>query len=165
MANSIDKERKKMSIIVVSIEEHDDDKELVKPKNIICPDCGEDILIQFENYKINLFECKNSHERREILLEDFEKIQIIDLKKINCDICKVNNKANSHNNAFYKCGKCNKNLCPLCKSKHDKNHNIINYDKIHYICNKHIEPYIFYCHECTVNICTLCEEEHLEQNY
>jgi len=162
MANSIDKERKKMSIIVVSIEENDDDKKLVKPKNIICPDCGEDIIIKFENYKINLFECKNNHERREILLEDFEKMQIIDLEKINCDICKVNNKSNSHNNVFYKCGECNKNLCPLCKSKHDKNHNIINYDKIHYICNKHIEPYIFYCNECKVNICTLCEEEHLE---
>ena len=162
MANSIDKERKKMNIIVVSIEENDDDKKLVRPKNIICPDCGEDIIIKFENYKINLFGCKNNHERREILLEDFEKIQIIDLKKINCDICKVNNKANSHNNVFYKCGECNKNLCPLCKSKHDKNHNIINYDKINYICNKHIEPYIFYCNKCKVNICTLCEEEHLK---
>ena len=83
-------------------------------------------------------------------------------KEKNCDICKVNNKVNFHNNVFFKCGECNKNLCPLCKSKHDKNHNIINYDKIHYICNKHIEPYIFYCHECKVNICTLCEEEHLE---
>ena len=40
-------------------------------------------------------------------------------------------------NEFYICKTCNKNICPLCKSNHDKNHKIINYDDKDYICEKH----------------------------
>ena len=33
-----------------------------------------------------------------------------------------------HNENYIKyCNTCKINICPLCKSKHDKNHNIINY--------------------------------------
>ena len=89
---------------------------------------------------INLLECKNNHKKNNISLEDFEKTQMIDLEKIKCAICKENNKENTYNNEFYKCEEYNINICPLCKLKHNKEHNIINYDKIHYICNKHNEP-------------------------
>jgi DNA repair exonuclease SbcCD ATPase subunit len=54
------------------------------------------------------------------------------------------------------------NLCPLCKSQHNKTHNILNEDKIDYICNKHNEPLINYCNRCKKNICFLCGEEHKE---
>ena len=62
---------------------------------------------------------------------------MINLKNIICNICKERNKSDTYNNEFYKCYECNINICPLCKSKHNNEHNIINYDKVHYICNKH----------------------------
>jgi len=140
MVNSIDKERKKMKILILSSENQDNNKKFIRSKNIVCPECGEDIKIKIENYMINLLECKNNHKKNNISLEDFEKTQMIDLEKIKCAICKENNKENTYNNEFYKCEEYNINICPLCKLKHNKEHNIINYDKIHYICNKHNEP-------------------------
>jgi len=55
---------------------------------------------------------------------------------------------------------CNINLCPVCKLKHEKEHKIINYDDINYICNEHYEIYSKYCKECKLNICIKCEKEH-----
>ena len=52
------------------------------------------------------------------------------------------------------------NLCPLCKSIHDKTHSIINYDNKNYICNKHNEAFIEYCEDCNIDICLLCSNEH-----
>ena len=164
MANAIDKERKKMNILVM-INEMPEEKKLVRAKNIICPECGESIKVKIKNYKINLFECKNKHKMNKILFNEFEKTQMIDLMDIKCDLCKENNKANAYNNEFYKCYECNINICPLCKLKHDKlNHTIINYDKIHYICNKHDEFLTNYCKKCNLNICSLCEKDHLEHD-
>ena len=141
-------------------ENQNNGKKLIRSKNIICPECGEDIKIKINNYKIDLFECKNNHVIKSLSLNEFEKIQMIDLTKIKCDICKENNYCNSYNNKFYKCYECNENICPLCKLKHNENHNILEYDKIHYICNKHNEPYTNYCKNCKKNICLLCDEEH-----
>ena len=56
-------------------------------------------------------------------------------------------------------------LCPLCKSSHNKNHNIINYNDKNYICNKHNELFIKYCNECRENMCMLCENEHKNKKY
>jgi len=67
-------------------------------------------------------------------------------------------------NFIYICNKCNINLCPLCKYKHDKNHNIINYNDKNYICKKHNDRYIKYCKECKENICFLCTNEHKDHN-
>ena len=120
MANSIDKERKKMDILVINNnEEIDKNKLIIKSKNIICPECGEDIRMKINNYKIDLFECKNNHYIKEISFNEFEKAQMINLL-------------------------------------------LINYDKIHYLCNKHNEPFTNYCTKCNKNICTLCEEDHLD---
>ena len=164
MANAIDKKKKKMNILVM-INEMPEEKKLVRAKNIICPECGESIKVKIKNYKINLFECKNKHKMNKILFNEFEKTQMIDLMDIKCDLCKENNKANAYNNEFYKCYECNINICPLCKLKHDKlNHTIINYDKIHYICNKHDELLTNYCKKCNLNICSLCEKDHLEHD-
>ena len=162
MANLIDKERKKMNILVNDDinDTKEDENTFIKSKNIICPKCGENIKIKIENYKITLYECKNKHEISDLSFDEFENTQKINLSKIICNECNLNNKYNTYNNEFYKCYKCNKNLCPICKSKHNKDHNIINYDKIKYLCGKHNEIYINYCNSCKVNICTLCEDEH-----
>ena len=56
------------------------------------------------------------------------------------------------------------NLCPLCKSVHDKNHNIMEYGSLYYICNKHSETYFKYCEDCKVYLCLSCESEHENHN-
>ena len=165
MANSYDKTRKKMNILVIINENINNNNILIKSKNIICPECGLDIKInKINNYKIDLYKCKNNHKISNISINEFEKTQMINLKNIECNICKERNKYNTYNNEFYKCYECNINICPLCKLKHNKEHNIINYDKIHYICNKHDELFTNYCNECKINICSLCEKEHLKHD-
>ena len=160
MANNYDKIRRKMSILVNDIYNSDENKSKLKSKNIICPECNEDILINIKDYKINLSGCKNKHKINNILFNEFEKTQIIDLEKIKCEICKENNKSNTYHNLFYKCYECNINLCPLCKTKHNNNHNISNYDKINITCKIHNELFTNYCKKCKINICYLCEEKH-----
>ena len=159
MANSLDKERKKISILAIN-NEIEPDKTHIISKNIICPKCGRDIKMNINNYKINLYGCQNNHKINNILLTEFEKTQIINLTTIKCGICN-GNKSKAFNNYFYKCYECNINICPLCKLKHDKNHIIIDYDKSYYICDKHEESFTNYCKNCNQNLCLLCEKEHL----
>ena len=161
MANSLDKTRKKMNILVEkSKNEGNTDEKLIRAKNVICPKCYENIKLKIKDYKISLFDFKNNHKINDIPLEEFENTQMINLKNIKCDICKENNKADTYNNEFYKCYECNKNICPLCKTNHNKNHSIFNYDKSQYLCGKHNEPFTHYCNDCKRNICTLCVNEH-----
>ena len=110
MANLIDKERKKMNILVNEDinDTKEDDNTFIKSKNIICPKCGENIKIKIENYKITLYECKNKHEISDLSFDEFENTQKINLSKIICNECNLNNKYNTYNNEFYKCYKCNK---------------------------------------------------------
>jgi protein-L-isoaspartate(D-aspartate) O-methyltransferase len=58
------------------------------------------------------------------------------------------------------CLECKKKLCPLCKGKHDTSHNLINYNQINFICQKHNDFFLKYCNKCNLNICMSCEEEH-----
>ena len=113
--------------------------------------------MNINEYKIDLYECKNGHNIKNILLNEFEETQKINMSDIQCNICKNNNKSISYNNIFYKCLTCNNNICPLCKCNHDKNHIIINYDEKYYICNEHNEKYISYCKDCNKNICKSCD--------
>ena len=135
-------------------------KWLLLSKDIICFDCKENCLIDIKNFKINFNKCKNNHIYNNILLNNYDITQKLDLNEIICDICNNQNKGNTHNNEFYICNNCNKNICPLCKSIHDKNHNIINYDDKNYICKKHNDNFNKYCKTCNVNICIICEDEH-----
>ena len=132
IANQTDKERKEMTIVVNDIPEEteiENNKKIVKSKNIICPTCKENAKLKFKNYKITLYDCKNNHTINDLSYDEFEKSQNIDLSQIKCNKCNINNKSNSFNNQFYKCCTCNINLCPLCKSSHDTNHIILDYDK------------------------------------
>ena len=127
-----DKNEKKINIIVY----YNKDKEQDKISNEIkCPDCKENILINIKNYKINLYGCKNGHKIENILLKEYENIQKMDTSKIICNKCYKNNI--NIKEQLYICNDCNINLCPLCKYKHDKSHNIINFNKKNYICKRH----------------------------
>ena len=160
ISNDSDKEKKKMNIQIndKSPEEKNNNK-ISKSKLVICPECGENCLIELHNNKIRLYDCINDHDIDGISLHDFENTQLIDESTIKCQICQ-NNKANSYNNIFFICNTCKINLCPLCKDQHDKYHYIIDYEDKNSICPKHDRIYISYCKYCKQNLCSSCEAGH-----
>ena len=163
LANTNDKERNKMNILVVEMNSSiNQDKEdvLAKSKYIICPECKEKAMIKIDNYKITIFGCKNNHIHKDISFKEFEETQCIDESEIICHQCNLNNKRNCYENKFYVCNTCNSNLCPLCKSKHNKEHNIIDYELKEYICKEHNEKYISFCNKCKKDLCFICENSH-----
>ena len=133
-----------------------------KLKEIICPECGEICKIKFDNYKIILYECKNNHKLKNIEFENYIETQNTE-SKIKCNNCNKISE-NIKYDEYYICLKCNKNLCILCKEKHDKEHNIIKYEDKNYICDKHNERYFSYCNKCNKNLCLKCENEHKDDN-
>ena len=126
----------------------------------ICPKCGGIIRIDIKDYKINLFECDKEHEIKGLTFQKYAEIQKLDETNIICDNCNQNNKANTFENIFYKCLSCKMNLCPICKSHHDKSHGIISYDEKDFKCHIHNDSFISYCNKCKKNICIECEDEH-----
>ena len=159
-ANETDKKRKKMNVIVTMSGDFNNEKKEIMSKDIICPKCKQNIFLDMKNFKINLYGCKNKHNINDILLNKYTETQKIDLNQIICELCKNNNKGSTHQNQFFICNTCNKNICPLCKSVHNKNHYIIDYDDKNYLCKKHNEPFIKYCKACNEDMCARCEKEH-----
>ena len=157
IANSFDYELKRMVIIIQEFENDFFRKDI---KNVICPKCKEICFIDINNYRISLNNCKNKHQTENLLISEFDKEQNIDLKTIKCDICKIKDKASSNNRLFYKCFKCNINLCPLCKAEHDRSHKVIDYDDKDYECSTHIRPFKSYCKNCNENLCSSCQDKH-----
>ena len=157
IASSFDRENKKMLILAIQIDYTVFRKDI---KNIICPKCKEICFININNYKLFLNNCKNKHKTENLLISEFDTQQKIDLRTIKCDICKVKDKESSESKLFYKCFKCNINLCPLCKKGHDRSHKVIDYDDKDYECSTHIRPFKSYCKNCNENLCLSCQNEH-----
>ena len=134
----INEEDKRRNIMNILVNENNEIiiKENKISKEIICTKCNENILI-----KLNEYENK------------------IDISKIKCDKCKIKNKSNTYKNEFYRCNICKISICPLCKSNHNNNHEIINYDNKNYICEKDNINYNKYCKDCKLNICMMCFKE------
>ena len=161
-ANDNDKKRNKMSILVNNKTEDytNDEQSLKKSQYIICPECKESSRIKVDNYKIGFYDCKNGHNINDILINDFDQTQNIDEAKIICQNCNKINKSTSYKNIFFLCYDCKKNLCSLCQSIHDTNHNLIDYDERFFFCDSHYELYFSYCKDCKKDICLTCEGEH-----
>jgi len=167
LANNLDKEKKKMIILVNDIESESfkNKDNIKKSKEIICPICRGNARIEFKDYKIKLYGCENNHIYEDIQLNEFNDLQSIDESQIICGNCKINNKSETFNKNFYICNDCKINLCPMCKSKHEKNHYIINYELKNYFCKFHNgQKYTSYCSTCNLNICLLCSEKHNKHN-
>ena len=165
-ANEMDNKRKRMDILVYDNFDSNILKEnIIMSKEIICPECKENIFINIKDYRINLTECKNKHTRNNILLQDFKNTQKKDLFKLKCEECKGKSIENSIINDFYICNSCDKKLCKACKETHNNTHNIINYNDKNYKCKEHNKNFIKYCKECEENICKLCEDKHKNHNY
>ena len=122
-ANDIDKIRKKLNIIAIKDKEPKNIIKDIISKDIICPVCKDNVLMYMDNFNYNFNGYKNNHNN-EISLNEFEQSQKIDMSNFICNLCNMNNK---RNNEFYICHTCNKNICPLCKPSHDKNHNIVSH--------------------------------------
>ena len=153
--------KKRITVITQEFDDNNNDsKNFIKISNyIICPDCGENCLFNYNDFKINLNECDKGHININLSLDEFLDTQKIDESKIICYKCNKN-KTQAYNNKFYKCGNCNVDICPLCKEIHNKEHIIIDYDNKNYICKNHGEKYISYCQDCSKNLCDLCGLEH-----
>jgi hypothetical protein len=135
-----------MIILAIIFDDESQGKGLVKSKDIICPICNENCLISLENFRIKLYNCKNEH----ITINENE------IKCLNGDQTKFN----SFRKQFYRCLECKVNLCPICNDSHNKEHRIIDYKDINYICLSHKDFYVSYCNECKKNLCLKCEVKH-----
>ena len=140
-----------------------DDKNdiLIKSKQIICPNCFEIALCEITNNKIKLT-CKKGYTN-DLTITQFKNFQKIVQSKIVCGLCKKNNKANTFENKFFRCMKCKKDICPLCKNSHIKNelsNYIIDYEQKYFYCETHAEKYNSYCKTCSMNLCLQCENIH-----
>ena len=159
--NTEDKNRKKMNILVTDFgEENTGIPTISISKTIICPQCKKTAKINIKEYKI-ILECQSGHKTENIFLNKFKDSQRIDLSNIICDECHQNDKSKAFDNIFFRCNICKKNLCPACKSVHNKEHLLINYDDKDYICDLHNEKFTFFCQDCERNICIYCENNHL----
>ena len=159
IANQIDKEKNEMSILAIIFDDESQGKGLVKSKDIICPICNENCLISLENFRIKLYNCKNEHITSNIPLGLFDKSQNINENEIKC-LNGDQTKFNSFRKQFYRCLECKVNLCPICNDSHNKEHRIIDYKDINYICLSHKDFYVSYCNECKKNLCLKCEVKH-----
>ena len=83
IVNNIDREKNQMTILV--IEENKIAKENIKEINeIICPKCGENALMEIQNYRINM-NCKNNHNFSNLSINEIDNILKIDISKIECN--------------------------------------------------------------------------------
>ena len=108
------------------------EEKLEDSKDIICPQCKENCLINLKNYKIDLINCVNGHSLKNIYLDEFKKTQKIDESQIKCNNCNMI-KNEVFDKILYICCECHINLCPICREKHDKNHTFIDYELKHYL--------------------------------
>ena len=99
----INKTDNKINVLVYNIDEDDDsninESTAKLSKEIICPICGENCLINFEDYMLNLNKCDNKHCKNRILLNKYKNTQMIYESKIKCKKCE-NTKSNIHKNIF-----------------------------------------------------------------
>ena len=160
--NDSNKRNNKIIILVYSINStiNMDNTNIKVSNDIICPTCNEICKYEINNYRVKLYDCKNGHIMENIKFDELENKQGIDISQIKCEKCKNKNKSNTFNNEFYICNECKMNLCPLCKSIHDKTHSVINYDNKNYVCNKHNDIFFAYCEDCKIDLCNLCSNEH-----
>ena len=95
-------------IILINSLEKINNNNIIKSKFVKCPECKENTRIKFNDYRIKLYDCKNGNNIENISLEEYENTQEIDISKIICNICKINNKGQTFNNKFYVCNTCKK---------------------------------------------------------
>jgi len=157
--NEEDKESNIINILVNDTNKINIKENKIKLNEIICPKCNESIFVKINEYKINLYNCKNNHNIDNILINEYENIEKLDVSKLKCNNCKKKKKRKININNLYRCNLCRINLCSLCKPKHNI-HQVINYNNKNFVCEIHNKNFIKYCINCKLNICFSCIKEH-----
>ena len=128
-----------------------------------CPECSEIVLfkINYENFTVSV-ECKNGHNKKDLLYNDFEDnyLKPSQLYKCNCNKCFKLIRDDCIN---YKCNICNKLYCSNCINNHSKetNHNSnIKFIQKYQLCSKHNQKYSFFCQNCQNHFCEKCKRSH-----
>ena len=160
-ANSLDRSRNYMNIIVLETQGSNDENTLIKSDYIICPKCKEKAYISMEDFKITISGCNQGHITQNLKLDEFVKTQFIDQSKIKCDNCGTI-KSEIDDYKFYTCFRCQQNLCPKCIESHDKSHFITKFEEKQFYCSLHCSKVSCYCSYCKNNLCSECENEHKE---
>ena len=142
----------KITINVLNLNNRKEKKEL---NQIICPECKEMAIINFDEDKIIINNCINKHNFINYSIAEFMKNQYISESK--CDICKNNKKL--YNDKLFICS-CKIYICPLCAKSHDQTHKMIEYNNRFHRCLNHNNNFISYCIICNMNLCEKCEEIH-----
>ena len=127
--------------------------EYKQSKEFICPICKTCCIVDFKDYKMSFSNCEKNHINESLLLEEYDKTQQVIKNKL-CTDCP------RKDIGFYRCINCKINLCLSCKSKHNKEHIIIDLESVNYSCDIHGEKYILYCLNCNKNLCKLCKKTH-----
>ena len=159
IANENDKKSNRLNILVNEVSTEPLTSPIVKSKEVICPKCHEHSKIHLDDYQISI-KCKNGHLNEYLSFVEYEETQNYDISKIFCELCNHINKSNTYKSMFYRCISCKKNICPICRAKHDNSHTIINYDQKGFICENHTDNYSSYCKNCKINLCKFCEKAH-----
>ena len=126
-------------------------------ENILCKECQNTCLINYNNDIITLNNCINKHNSSYLSFKDLVKNSLFEESDIKCDIC--GNYQKFYKIKFFICS-CNKIICPICHKNHDVNHQLYNYQTKFHRCSKHQKLYEMFCNTCNINICSLCEESH-----
>ena len=81
--NQDDKKRNKINILVYSRVDKNmlENNSSAKAKPTICPKCGENAKIKFEDYLITIYGCKNDHITNNIFLVNMKKLKLSMKKK------------------------------------------------------------------------------------
>ena len=156
----LNQNKKKLISVIDNLIKNESEEIIINSKEIICPKCQESATISIEDFHITISNCKNSHKTEHIQLKDFENTQKMNISKIICQKCNIKNMGNVSENLFYRCFDCKINLCPLCKTKHNQKHLILNYLNKMYICEEHGEGFISFCFKCKKNLCFQCGNKH-----
>ena len=82
-----DKKENEIKILVIEENKEIKNENIKELNEIICPECGDHILIKIENYKINMYNCKNNHNIDNISINKLNNIEKIDINKIECNKC------------------------------------------------------------------------------
>ena len=154
--SAINNDKKEIKILGFSKNNNKDHHNLNEThyKNILCPKCRRNIMINFNDYKITLSHCSEGHCIQNLLLKNFDSTQKFD---INIVKEKNNELKNCESNMIQNSAPTPLSSSPLLSENiNDKNDNISTSIK----CNKHNAKYSSYCLNCNKNLCSECEMNH-----
>ena len=155
------KSKNMIKILAYSNKEENPIQNIKISTELICPKCNEPCQIEIHDYKMSFSSCKNGHTIKDIPFSDIKDNLKVDESKIVCKSCNNISKASTEH--FYICISCKKYLCTLCRSSHDKKHDIIEFNQRNYICFNHNEKFSSFCKNCKINLCMECEAEHKDR--